>query len=99
MWACSGELKPPETAANVRSLLSASPGPAALARLSVNAEYNAQLRTTCVATMLEGGHAVGALPQTARADVICLIMPTEKVDDVKVALMRVLADDQITVTP
>jgi acetylornithine deacetylase/succinyl-diaminopimelate desuccinylase-like protein len=49
--------------------------------------------------MLEGGHAVNALPQTSRAVVQCRMMPTEKVDDVKAALMRVLADDQITVTP
>jgi acetylornithine deacetylase/succinyl-diaminopimelate desuccinylase-like protein len=94
----AAELETPETAADIRSVLTASPDPAALARLSSSASYNAQLRTTCVATMLEGGHAVNALPQTARAVVSCRIMPTEKVDDVKATLMRVLADDQITVT-
>ena len=56
-----------------------------------------QLRTTCVATMLEGGHAVNALPQTARAIVNCRMMPTEKVEDVKATLIRVLDDDQISV--
>jgi Peptidase family M20/M25/M40/Peptidase dimerisation domain len=67
----TAELESSQTAADIRSVLSASPDPAALARLSANPAYNAQLRTTCVATMLEGGHAVNALPQTARALVNC----------------------------
>ena len=48
--------------------------------------------------MLEGGHAVNALPQLATAKVNCRIMPGEPVDGVKATLERVLADDQITVT-
>jgi acetylornithine deacetylase/succinyl-diaminopimelate desuccinylase-like protein len=95
-FARTAELESPQTAADIRSVLSASPDPAALARLSANPAYNAQLRTTCVATMLEGGHAVNALPQTARALVNCRIMPGENFDDIKAALIRVLADDQIT---
>src|SRR5262249_986613 len=63
-----------------------------------NPVYNAQLRTTCVATLLEGGHAYNALPQAARATVNCRIMPGEPVDEVKATLVRVLADDQIVVT-
>ena len=55
--------------------------------------------TTCVATMLEGGHASNALPQTARATVNCRILPGEPVDDVHKTLVRVLADEQISVTP
>ena len=47
--------------------------------------------------MLEGGHAINALPQTARAVVNCRIMPTEKVEDVKATLIGVLGDDQISV--
>jgi acetylornithine deacetylase/succinyl-diaminopimelate desuccinylase-like protein len=77
--------------------LSTNPDPAALTRLSANPAYNAQLRTTCVATMLDGGHAENALPQTARALVNCRIMPGEKCDDIRAALIRVLAHDQITV--
>jgi acetylornithine deacetylase/succinyl-diaminopimelate desuccinylase-like protein len=94
----TAELETPQTAADIRSVLSANPDPAALARLSANPGYNAQLRTTCVATMLEGGHAYNALPQTARAVVNCRIMPDEKVDDVTATLVRVLADDHISVT-
>jgi acetylornithine deacetylase/succinyl-diaminopimelate desuccinylase-like protein len=95
----AAELETPEMAAAIRSVLSVSPDPAALERLAANPAYNAQLRTTCVATMLEGGHAANALPQMARATVNCRIMPTEKVEDVTATLSRVLADDTIALTP
>ncbi len=87
-----------KTAADMRALLGERPDPAAVERLSTNAGFNAQLRTTCVATLLEGGHAVNALPQMARAKVNCRILPGEPVDEVKATLVRVLADDQIAVT-
>jgi len=93
----AAELETPQTAADIRAVLAPNPDPAALARLSENVSYNAQLRTTCVATMLEGGHAINALPQTAQGIVNCRIMPTEKVEDVKATLIRVLGDDQISV--
>ena len=88
-----------QTAADMRSVVSAQPDPAAIERLSAKPGYNAQLRTTCVATLLEGGHAINALPQTARASVNCRILPGEPVEDVGATLVRVLADDKITVTP
>ena len=89
-----------QTAADIRSLLSDKPDPAALSfvRLAANPAYNAQLRTTCVATMLEGGQAINALPQLATAKLNCRVMPGEPADEVKATLERVLADDQITVT-
>ena len=88
------------TAADMRSVLSEKPDPAAMSfvRLASNPVFNAQLHTTCVATMLEGGHAVNALPQLASARVNCRIMPGEPVEEVRATLERVLADDQITVT-
>jgi acetylornithine deacetylase/succinyl-diaminopimelate desuccinylase-like protein len=92
------EIEDPRTAADIRSILSADPAPAALARLSTNAAYNAQIRTTCVATMVEGGHAVNTLPQVARATINCRVMPGESTEDVRTALVRVLADDRIAVT-
>jgi acetylornithine deacetylase/succinyl-diaminopimelate desuccinylase-like protein len=89
-----------QTAADIRAALSDKPDPSAMSftRLAANPAYNAQLRTTCVATMLEGGHAINALPQLATAKVNCRIMPGESVDEVKTTLERVLADDQIAVT-
>ena len=60
--------------------------------------WNATLRTTCVATTLEGGHALNALPQLAAANVNCRVLPEESVDSVKGALDRLFADDQVKVT-
>jgi acetylornithine deacetylase/succinyl-diaminopimelate desuccinylase-like protein len=89
-----------QTAADIRALLSDRPDPAALSfvRLAANPAYNAQLRTTCVATMLEAGQAINALPQLASAKVNCRVMPGEAADEIKATLERVLADDQISVT-
>jgi acetylornithine deacetylase/succinyl-diaminopimelate desuccinylase-like protein len=96
-FAQTAELESEQVAADIRSVISGNPDMAALARLSANPGYNAQLRTTCVATMLQGGHAFNALPQVARATVNCRIMPGEPVDEVKATLERVLADPQISV--
>jgi len=89
-----------QTAAEIRATLADKPDPSAMSfvRLAANPFYNAQLRTTCVATMLQGGHAVNALPQLATAQVNCRIMPGEPVDEVKATLARVLDDDKIAVT-
>ncbi len=67
-------------------------------RLSESPYYNALLRTTCVATRLEGGHADNALPQTAHATINCRILPQENAKDIHRKLIEVLADDQIAVT-
>ncbi|MBR0801236.1 M20/M25/M40 family metallo-hydrolase [Bradyrhizobium jicamae] len=91
------EIESPRTAGDIRSVLSDRPDPAALSRLSANTAYNAQLRTTCVPTLLEGGQAANALPQAARATINCRILPGEATEDVRTALVRALADDQISV--
>jgi acetylornithine deacetylase/succinyl-diaminopimelate desuccinylase-like protein len=73
---------------------------AAIARLSAgSAYYNALVRTTCVATRVEAGHADNALPQMARAVVNCRLLPDESPANVRDALVRVLADPAIVVTP
>jgi acetylornithine deacetylase/succinyl-diaminopimelate desuccinylase-like protein len=63
-----------------------------------SAYYNALMRTTCVPTMLSGGHAENALPQTARSVVNCRMLPDDSAEYVLATLRRVLADSQITVT-
>jgi acetylornithine deacetylase/succinyl-diaminopimelate desuccinylase-like protein len=88
-----------DVAAAIGSLLAGSSDPQALAPLSERAPYNAQIRTTCVATLLEAGHAENALPQTARATVNCRIMPDEPVADVERTLLRVIDDPKIAVIP
>ncbi len=59
---------------------------------------NSMLRTTCVATQLEGGHAPNALPQLAAANVNCRIFPDDTLEYVLAALKKVVADDQVAVT-
>ena len=86
-----------QLAADMKSVTSANPDSDAVARLSSKPVYNSQLRTTCVATMLEGGHAYNALPQLVRATVNCRVLPGQPVDEVQKTLVQVLADDKITV--
>jgi acetylornithine deacetylase/succinyl-diaminopimelate desuccinylase-like protein len=87
-----------QTGADMRSLISPEPDPAAVARLSNTVRFNALLRTTCVATMLSGGHAINALPQTARAGVNCRVLPGVPAEEVHKTLQRVVADEQVSVT-
>ena len=72
--------------------------PAVIGRLSALPPWNAQLRTTCVATMLSGGHAENALPQTATAVVNCRLLPVDSAGEVEKMLNRVLADPEIKVS-
>lgn len=85
-------------AADLRAVAKEPPDKAAVARLSQTPYYNALLRTTCVATMLTGGHAPNALPQMARANVNCRIFPGEDPADIRKTLERVVADPKVTVT-
>jgi acetylornithine deacetylase/succinyl-diaminopimelate desuccinylase-like protein len=61
--------------------------------------WNSTLRTTCVATMLEGGHAINALPQLAAATVNCRVLPEDSPAYVLSTLQKVVADDQVSVKP
>jgi acetylornithine deacetylase/succinyl-diaminopimelate desuccinylase-like protein len=71
----------------------------AAAVLSREPGYNSRLRTTCVATLLEGGHAQNALPQLARANVNCRIFPTHDPADVERTLQELAAPFDVEVTP
>jgi acetylornithine deacetylase/succinyl-diaminopimelate desuccinylase-like protein len=86
-----------QTAIDMRAVAALPPDPAAAARLSREPAYNAQLRTTCVATKVEAGHANNALPQFARAVVNCRILPGLSGPDVE-AVVRRLAGEQVKVT-
>jgi acetylornithine deacetylase/succinyl-diaminopimelate desuccinylase-like protein len=83
---------------DMRAAAKTPPDAAAVARLSGDSFYNAILRTTCVATRLDGGHANNALPQRARAIVNCRILPGEDPQQIRETLVRVVADPQIAVT-
>ncbi|MGB4859748.1 MAG: M20/M25/M40 family metallo-hydrolase [Dokdonella sp.] len=78
---------------------SADPSDAkAAATISADPAYVGQLRTTCVATTIEGGHALNALPQRAAANINCRIFPGESVASVEAALNKVVADPSVTIT-
>ena len=88
-----------QTGADMRAILTDPPDAPALARLSQNPMHNATYRTTCVATMLDAGHATNALPQRARATVNCRVLPDESIESVTKTLGTVLANDRISITP
>jgi acetylornithine deacetylase/succinyl-diaminopimelate desuccinylase-like protein len=88
-----------QTVSDMKAILETPLDPGTCRRLSAMPVYNAQLRTTAVATMLAGGHAENALPQTARATVNCRLLPDESPQNVEETLRRVLADERISVTP
>jgi acetylornithine deacetylase/succinyl-diaminopimelate desuccinylase-like protein len=93
----SARVERDQVAADMRAVAAIPPDPTAAARLSRQPFYNARLRTTCVATRVEAGHANNALPQTARAVVNCRILPGEPTAPVEAAL-RQLAGDTVKLT-
>ncbi len=92
----SAALETGSLADDMRGILKDPPDSAALAHLSAVPFYNSKLRTTCVATKMEAGHAENALPQSARLTVNCRILPGEPASEVEATLRRLAADDRIT---
>jgi acetylornithine deacetylase/succinyl-diaminopimelate desuccinylase-like protein len=86
-----------ETASDMKAILKTPPDQQALARLSKDARFNSLLRTTCVATRLNAGHANNALPQEARAIVNCRILPGHSSEEIRQDLIRIFADPKIVV--
>ncbi|MSQ53482.1 MAG: M20/M25/M40 family metallo-hydrolase [Betaproteobacteria bacterium] len=88
-----------QVALDMKAVAAEPPDAGAIARLSRSPSYNAQLRTTCVATMADAGEATNSLPQRARAVVNCRVLPGESVAEVRSTLTRVLDNERISVTP
>jgi acetylornithine deacetylase/succinyl-diaminopimelate desuccinylase-like protein len=91
--------QPEPVASDMRAVARNPPDEAAAARLSETPLYNSTLRTTCVATRLEAGHADNALPQAARALVNCRMHPDDPPAWVEKTLVEVLSDARIEVVP
>jgi len=88
-----------QVAQDMKAILQDPPDQAALDRLyAVSPVHNSTVRTTCVATKVDAGHADNALPQRARATVNCRILPGEPIAEVQATLQRVVADDKIKIT-
>lgn len=88
----------PEMAAAMRAFAAGRASQDDIARLDSSIQLRTLMRTTCVATQLEGGHAENALPQMAAAIVNCRILPQESPDEIAASVRRVLANDAIQVT-
>ncbi|HEY5809978.1 MAG TPA: M20/M25/M40 family metallo-hydrolase, partial [Povalibacter sp.] len=86
-----------QRAANLKAMLATPADPAAIDRVSEDSIDRAILRTTCVATRLEAGHANNALPQKASAVVNCRILPGHSPEEVRQTLVDVVSDSQIKV--
>jgi len=87
-----------ETGAAMAAIVANPNDTAANALLSKDVNYHAYLRTTCVATMLDAGHAGNALPQRARATVNCRVLPGVPTEEVQKTLEQVVADPGVKIT-
>jgi acetylornithine deacetylase/succinyl-diaminopimelate desuccinylase-like protein len=90
-------LESAQVTADMTAILHKPPDAAAVARLSKDPRYNSLLRTTCVATRLDAGHANNALPQTAQANVNCRILPGHSPEEVRQKLVEIFADPKVVV--
>jgi acetylornithine deacetylase/succinyl-diaminopimelate desuccinylase-like protein len=86
-----------QTSADMRAILATPPDPKAIERLSQDTHSNSIMRTTCVATMLSGGHAPNALPGRAEANVNCRIFPGHSQEEIRLGLVKLFNDPKITV--
>ncbi|MGO9931192.1 MAG: M20/M25/M40 family metallo-hydrolase [Steroidobacteraceae bacterium] len=101
-FARRAELEQGQVQADMRAMSHGATDPAVIDRLSAVVETNIMLRTTCTATMIDGGHAENALPQRARAVLQCRVIPGESPQSVQETLQAVLADRLVaisTITP
>jgi acetylornithine deacetylase/succinyl-diaminopimelate desuccinylase-like protein len=87
-----------QVAEDMQAVSKNPPDSLAITRLSSTPYYNALIRNTCVATMLEAGHAINALPQSAKAILNCRIMPGIPQGEILKEMTHLIADSQIVIT-
>ena len=83
--------------ADIHGILATPPDPKAVQQLSREPSDNGVMRTNCVATRIEGGHANNALPQRAQANINCRILPGHSLEEVRQQLIKVIADPEVSV--
>jgi acetylornithine deacetylase/succinyl-diaminopimelate desuccinylase-like protein len=91
-------IETPEMGSAMRAIVANPNDAKASATLSRDPRYRSMLRTTCVATMLSGGHARNALPQSATANVNCRMAPGHDPADVRAGLIAAIGDTGVTVS-
>jgi acetylornithine deacetylase/succinyl-diaminopimelate desuccinylase-like protein len=94
----TASIETPEMGAAMRAIVANQKDANASATISRDPRYRSMLRTTCVATMLSGGHARNALPQTATANVNCRMAPGHDPADVRAQLMAAIGDTGVSVS-
>lgn len=97
-FAEAGAARGDETGRAMAALAKDPTNKAAEAIVNADRFLHSNLRTTCVATLLDGGHAPNALPQRAGANVNCRIFPGHPIEEIKAELERVIGDPGVTVT-
>ena len=96
-FAKTADIEAPALGRAMKAIVANASDAQAIATISADPRYNAMLRTTCVATMLSGGHATNALPQLAEANINCRLFPTDTAEVVRAELERVIADTSVHV--
>jgi acetylornithine deacetylase/succinyl-diaminopimelate desuccinylase-like protein len=96
-FAAFADLDPGPQSADMRAVAKDPPDLAAAERLSQEVRFNAQLRTTCVATLMSGGHAENALPQRARATIQCRMMPGDTEERVRAQLIAAMNEPKVSI--
>ena len=86
-----------QNASDIKAILQGTPDNAAAQRLSADPFFNAKMRTTCIATRLDAGHANNALPQSAKATINCRILPGHTRAEIQRKLVEILGDNQVKV--
>lgn len=94
----TADVETPEMGRAMKALLKNENDAAAAAIVSKDARYNSMLRSTCVATMLSGGHATNALPQTAEVGINCRILPDAVPSEIRDGIAKAMADTGLEVS-
>jgi acetylornithine deacetylase/succinyl-diaminopimelate desuccinylase-like protein len=94
----SGAMRGGEIGAAMVALAKNPGGKAAEVVVNTDRTYHSMLRTTCVATMAEGGHSRNALPQSVTANVNCRIFPGVPAEEVRATLEQVIGDPGVRIS-
>jgi len=97
-WTQTATIVPPAVGQAMKAIAANPDDAAAEAVLARDPLFNSTLRTTCVATLVDAGHAENALPQRATANINCRIFPGETIEGTRDRLAEVVADPAVTIT-